>query len=260
MSINFIPPIIKDFDVEAALNNVSESKIFHVFGRSINAGALADIWFPGTIRTWLQTASTLVAISTSANDTAAGTGARVITVEGLAPSFLEITEDITMNGLSNSTATTASFIRVNKVFVKDSGTFASTNGGTNIGTISINAGAVLMSEISVDPDRASGVSEQSHFTVPSDKEAILRTLSINVSSNQAAKIYGIFRPRADITSAPFGASQTFFIQDGLKQPDSLIPKAGILFDEKTDIWFSCVSQAATDIDVDYELLVRNKSA
>ena len=59
--------------------------------------------------------------STSANDTAAGTGARTLTIVGLDANFEPLTEsNITLNGQTPVT-TTNQFLRVNRLFVDDSG-------------------------------------------------------------------------------------------------------------------------------------------
>ena len=109
--------------LETAKGNIENNSIIHKFGRNTDVGATEeDVWTVGGVYTWLQAPVNLEAISTSANDTIAGTGARIITVEGLDENWNAISEDIEMNGVSATLPTINGFIRINRVFVKEVGT------------------------------------------------------------------------------------------------------------------------------------------
>jgi len=63
--------------------------------------------------------------STSANDTAAGTGAQTVYIEGLVKvnnAWIEATETFTMNGQTPVVSTITNWWRVNKIWVNTSGT------------------------------------------------------------------------------------------------------------------------------------------
>jgi len=98
-----------------------------------------------------STASTLSVVSASANDTSAGTGARLLLIEGLDINWREINEYVTMNGLT-PVVTTNSYFRVNFVRVVTSGT-----GKTNAGNITLTHGATVMRGIVAGESQAHGL-------------------------------------------------------------------------------------------------------
>jgi hypothetical protein len=77
--------------------------------------------------------------STNINDTAAGTGARTIVIEGLDADYNEITETVTLNG-QTFVLTTAAFLRINYAYVATAGSSASAAGDIYIGTGTVTAG------------------------------------------------------------------------------------------------------------------------
>jgi hypothetical protein len=77
--------------------------------------------------------------STSADDTAAGTGARTVVVQGLDANYNEVTETVTMNGQTAVTMS-ASLLRVNYAYVATAGSGNSAAGDIYIGTGTVTAG------------------------------------------------------------------------------------------------------------------------
>lgn len=100
----------------------------------------------------------------NAADTAAGAGAREVTLIGLDASGNVVTEAIATNGISASSATTNSFIRLYRAYVSASGTYATaaagshtaaivienSAGGTDWLTIDATSFPLAQSEVSVD--------------------------------------------------------------------------------------------------------------
>ena len=74
--------------------------------------------------------TTLTLASSNANDTLAGTGARVVLIKGLDSNYDEIQETVNMNGTTITTATSKSFLRINSMSVVTAG-----SGGVNVGNI-----------------------------------------------------------------------------------------------------------------------------
>lgn len=247
--------------IEVARGNIVGATIVHKFGRNgdIANGTSEDIISQGGTYAWLQSATTLEAISSSVNDDSGGTGARVITVQGLDENFDAVEEDITMNGTSVSIATTATFIRVNRAFVKDAGTYASTSAGGNAGTITVrivSAGATQI-EIALIGAIAVGQSQIARYTVPNGKTAYILSTFLNVNSIKTADVYCWQRQGADIVSAPFTSKRLVFQFDSIAGGAPFNPDApSDPFPEKTDIWFTGFANSAnTEVEVDFELLV-----
>lgn len=77
--------------------------------------------------------------SSSANDTAAGTGARTITITGLDASWNEISEVVTMNG-QTAVLTTNSFLRINGLSVTTADGLLANAGNIYVGNGVVTAG------------------------------------------------------------------------------------------------------------------------
>lgn len=127
----------KDPQIEIAAGAISNYLRVNIAGRNadVDIGTVPeDIWDGGGTYTGFPTGSaeTITVVSTSANDTSAGTGARTIRIVGLDASGNVQTEDLTMNGLSNVTSVNT-FRRVHRCYVLTAG-----SGGTNAGVITGN--------------------------------------------------------------------------------------------------------------------------
>lgn len=90
-----------------------------------------DIWEPGGLYPFQTSAQPLEILSTDTNDTAAGTGARMVTVLGLDSDWFEISETVTMNG-TTPVALTLQYLRINAVTVATAG-----SASQNIGDITL---------------------------------------------------------------------------------------------------------------------------
>lgn len=252
---------IRDFLIEVARGNVAGATIVHKFGRNgdIANGTSEDINSQGGIYVWPTSPMTLEAISASANDDSGGTGARVITIQGLDENFDAVEEDITMNGTSASVATTATFIRVNRAFVKTAGTYSSTSVGANAGTITVRIESAGATQILIELEGALpiGQSQIARYTVPNGKTAYMLSASLNVESTKNADIFCWQRQGADIVVAPFTSKRLVFQFDAISGSADFNPDSpSDPFPEKTDIWLSALANSAnTRVEADFELLV-----
>jgi len=213
-----------------------------------------DIWEGGGAAadlSWLTAATTLEAISSDANDTSAGTGARTIHVYGLDANFAEIDEVITMNGTSATTATTASFIRVNSVEVETVGTYT----GSNIGniTIRVSSAGSTQSYISAGEGRDSNT----HYTVPAGKTGYVIRISVTMDSNNDVDVHLVRRENADDSTAPVSPTVHTHHWTGIIAPVDETPKANHIFPAKSDIWAKGNKSTAgtCSIQVDYDIIL-----
>lgn len=140
----------------------------------------STIWSGGaTSYVQLTTATALEAISASANDTAAGTGARTIRVDGLDSTFTPFSETVTLNGTSAVALANTSVIAVNRTTVITAG-----SGGVNAGKIDIRAvsGAAVKSSIQALVE-SSGRSADFVFTTPAAQYGLLKKIQVYARTN-----------------------------------------------------------------------------
>jgi hypothetical protein len=141
------------------------------------ATAPEDIRFSGGDYPFLSSPASFNVISTSANDTAAGTGARTIEVQGLDANYFELNEQVTLNGLTQVSLVNQ-FIRINRAFVVSSGT-----GLSNAGDVSIRQGTIVFNTIPA----SLGQTQSSIYTVPANyKAAYLAQYSIGMQGPASA--------------------------------------------------------------------------
>lgn len=160
------------FKVDVARGRIPGFSIGRTFGRNtdVNPGTVPeDIWSTGGTLTYLSAAEQIDVASSSANDTAAGTGARTLTIDGLNSSFVQISETVTLNGVT-PVRTVASFIRILGSRVSTAG-----SGGSNAGNITFTPAvtvAALQGTILVGKNRL----EQSHATIPAGRNGYMSAL------------------------------------------------------------------------------------
>lgn len=94
---------------------------------------METVWPYGGILPFPASALQLSVSSDSANDTAAGTGARTVYVGGLDANHNQISETVTMNG-QTAVLTTQSFLHINQCYVVTTGSGNSAAGSIYFGT------------------------------------------------------------------------------------------------------------------------------
>lgn len=205
-----------------------ESDSFSVFKFGRNADidtATETVWSLGGLYAYPASASVMTVSSSSANDAAAGTGARTVKISGLDSNWDRADETVTLNG-QTAVTTTTSFIRVFRMEIMTWG-----SGGTNAGVIYVGTGTVTSgvpankySAISAGDDQTM----QAFYTVPDGYYGIITDYNISTSTNQfitmqlRARKYG---------TAGFNLQVEHVINDNSVSASC----AGIKFDEKTDI-------------------------
>lgn len=169
------------FGAEVSRGNVKGAYIFSSHGHLTTAGAVTDALVQNQNGTVLHVPQSIQMelISTSGNDSAAGTGVRTVVVEYLDGNLDLTIEVVTLNGLT-PVSTVATDIRwVQGVYMVTAG-----SGGAAIGDISIQSvgGAITYAQISAG-ERAS---ESSFKRVPRGKKFFISSLYAGSSSGTAA--------------------------------------------------------------------------
>lgn len=166
------------FAAQIALGKVPGYVAYRKFGMNpaVNgSGNVEDMWPVGGVKTIPTSAAVAVCSSDSAEDDPddgvdAGTGAHTIVVEGLDANYLNIEEEVTLDGTSNSSST-KSFLRVNRAYAKIVGT-----NGVNVGNITITVGGDTQAYI----EAGEGQTHQLAFTVAADEYIVADTYLLGV--------------------------------------------------------------------------------
>ena len=87
------------FELQVSRGQIAYHEFIHKFGYNPSIGATDEtIWSEGGLYVYPTSASTMYISSSSADDTAAGTGARTATVYGLDADFEQISVTVSLNG------------------------------------------------------------------------------------------------------------------------------------------------------------------
>lgn len=159
------------FELQVARGQIEGHRSVVVFGYNGDVDtSMETVWPAGGILTFPAAALQMKVSSSNTNDTAAGTGARTVVIEGLDTDHLEISETVTLNG-QTAVTTTKSFLHINNAYVATTGSGLSAAGDIYIGTGVVTAGvpATIYDVIAFDYNsRITG-----SYTVPAGYTAYL---------------------------------------------------------------------------------------
>lgn len=160
------------------------------FGRNtdIDVGT-EDIWATGGTWAAPATASVVNIVSADAADDSAGTGARTVSVTGLDSNYDEITETVTMDGLT-PVATANGYWIIHRIIVLTAG-----SGGTNAGAITATS-AAAGTPILITVLAGMGQTQCAIYQVPRNKTLLM--LDIGASSTTTGTV------NVSIFAKPFG--------------------------------------------------------
>ena len=228
----------KDFGFDVGYNALPKYTRVAALGHNpdIDAGP-EDVWTGGGTYPWMTAATSLEVLSSSANDTSAGTGARTITINGLDINYNAITATVTLNG-TTSVAVGTQFFRINSALVASAG-----SGKVNAGDLTIrDAGAGTTRAII---PAAYGITRQSQYTVAANN-----TLQIH------SMFFCINRPTSvrDATVATYVQTPAMIYRMPLEISVNGSPYRheglpGIILPEKTDFGLRCTYVSSTNTDI-----------
>ena len=250
----------KDFYDLVWLGKIPGYSIVQKFGRNVAVGTTVVPIAIGAVYATPTAAVNLEVISDDADDDASGSGARSVTITGLDANWDLINEEVATAGLSASLPTTNTFIRVFRLKVTRSGSYASQTASSEHGTITVrvaSAGATWGQIDEIATDFGVGQSQIACYTVPKGFTAILKSKFTSIDVNQAANIYFFQRPNANVVAAPFEGMRLVQQETGIKEVYNIMPKTPInIFNQYTDIGFMGKTTAGTaSISCNFELLL-----
>ena len=203
---------IRDFWLEVAEGGIPGYSLVHKFGASAAIGtSLAPVCLANSYPT-PTSAAALEFVSDSVNDTAAGSGAREVTVIGLDANWAEVSQTVTTNGTS-AVALGTNLLRLYRWYVSSSGTYATSATASHAGTLTIRAagGGATWSKITVSPFPM-GQSQIGVYTIPLGKTAYIIGGHVYVSSTKAVDVLIFQRPNANDVTAPYSGGMRLVSQ------------------------------------------------
>ena len=159
------------------------------------------IWKVGGTYPWPNYSTTLSISSTDADDNIAGTGARLLFIDGLDINYAQISEVVILNG-TTSVNTTQDFYRINDAIIISAG-----SSWSNEGEIDILHNGTIVSRIS----ELEGESHQAVYTVPANHTLFTGTFSVSSGKSDEVAVTAWVRP--NITGVMFLSSTTYAYQN-----------------------------------------------
>jgi len=232
--------------------------VVHKFGRNLAVPtSFVGVSVGGLYLTPQVAAATNLRVKAgNTNDTAAGSGARGITLLGLDETGAEVEETLATAGVSASSTTSATFIRLYRAYVSTSGTYGTTTAGSHAADIVIENGAGGTDWLTIDSTGyPRGQSEVAFYSVPLGKTAYVTSIQCSVQSNKTADI--VMVQRRDILDAavPYQAMRTVLQLGAVAGHASLRPATPFgPFPALTDIGFLSKGAAVSEVDVNFEIV------
>jgi hypothetical protein len=238
-----------EFYLDVATGNIAGVSNISKFGYnpSIGTTTFESIWEGSNAYPWQTVADQLEVLSSSANDTSAGTGARTVELQGLDSSWNLLSETVTMNG-TTAVTTTGSFLRIFRARV--------VTAGSNL----INAGDITIRDqdtsttraiITNSPGKSMGQTLMAIYTVPAGKTAYV--ININFSSGKdLEQEYRLMARDNAVTDAAWNVREFVSGRGGFSD----FPKEAInKYTEKTDLDLQAISSAISSVGGGFELIL-----
>lgn len=244
-------------------NALSGASVIHKFGRNIAVGTtFAAVSIGGIYRMpQVAGATTLRIKAGDVADTAAGSGAQSVTLEGLDATGAFIAETLATAGTSASSSTSNSFLRLTRAFVLSSGTYSLDGTGSHADDIVIENTAGTETWATIDAtDFPRSQTEIGLYTVPLGKTAYIQSIHYAVDTTKTTSLLIMQREHILETSTPYEAMRQLLVLSGVAASgvhEYRMPLGP--FQELTDINVKArVSATTSEISVSFEILLRDK--
>ena len=259
MPASVFPPAPMDDLIEAIEKGTY--KVVHKFGLNSSAGtSFAPVASGGIYQTPQVSGATTLRVKSggNSNDTAAGTGARKVMLEGLDETGAEVTEELTLAGTSASSASSTTFLRLFRAWVSESGTYATASAGSHSADIDIENGSGGTDWATI---RSTGFprsqTEIGAYSVPLGYTAYVQSVAVFSDSSKTTNF--IFFQRQNIleTAAPYTAMREVFKLYDEGGEETLNPRYPLgPFPALTDIGFMAkVDTGSAEVDADFEIIL-----
>ncbi len=175
--------VSQDYLYSLAEGDIPNHTPYAKLGYNDDVGATEeDIWTQGGVYPWMASASALEVVSSSANDTLAGTGVQKVRVGYLDGDYSSQSEVISLNGTTPVPLTDTTILRVNSLRVTQVGT-----GGVAAGLITcrlVGGAATVYRSIVAGYTRGRGLT----YTVPLGKTLYITSIAVSSGYTVAGKV------------------------------------------------------------------------
>lgn len=241
-----------DYWTQVALGQVHGQHFEIKFGENAGVGTVdEDVWQYGGKYSWQTVAEQLDVLSASADDTNQGIGAWSVRIFGLDENWLEIQEDILLDGVT-PVRTTLSYLRVNRMFTLQSGTREGQDGA--IFARRSSDGTTVQAAIYPDYNQT----QQAIYTVPAGLVAVIVGVTTSVGNGDAASVkYWTFDN--SYPNASKRVRRTIQLVESIESTSFKLP---YVMDEKTDLWVSAQKTgvgATVDVDAEFSFVLIHKA-
>lgn len=246
-----------DFDLSADL--IAGQSIIHKFGSNADVGTTFEpIAEDGMYPTPQAASATTIRVKAggNANDTAAGSGAREVTIQGLNELGELKSEAVATAGASASSATTTTFIRVFKAWVSASGTYATSAAGAHSASITLENGAGGTDWATI-PFSGFAFSRTSiaAYSVPLGYTAYVLNLSATVQSNKTADILFFCRENILESAAPYSSMQLLKRWVGVNAQIDHVFDVPLKINALSDFGFMTKAATTAEVTADFDVVL-----
>lgn len=250
-----------DFYLAAKAGKIEGAEFVDKFGSAdaIPATGLTPIT---TSKTYFAptTAVLLDIVSDDTQDSAAGTGLREVTIEGIGADWRMLTQTVVPDGL-NRVALGLPMLRVFRVYGSLSGSYATTTSPSHNSTLTVRdaGGADVWAKIEPYAGVVGlGQSEIGIYTIPKGKIGFVYTRKILIESAKAADVLFFARENADDITAPY--SGVLRVKQLSRSMDIGTEYSGVspmgVFVGPTDLGFRARGASTTTaVSVNFEILL-----
>jgi len=238
-----------EFYLDVAAGNIAGVSNVSKFGYNPSVGSVTyeSIWEGSNAYPWQTVADQLEVLSSDANDTSAGTGARTVELQGLDSSWNPLTETITMNGTSAVT-TTGSFLRIFRARVVTAGTNLRNEGDITIRDQDTSTTRALITNGATS---AMGQTLMAVYTIPAGKTGYV----VNINFSSAKDLEQEYRLMARDNTVANAAWNVKEFMTGRGGFSDFTKRAINKYTEKTDLDLQAISSATSSVAGGFELIL-----
>ncbi len=238
----------KDFGLEVQRGRVNGVTFNNKFGRNAATATGDAIWASSTAYNEPATCELCNVVSSDVNDTAAGTGARTISITGINELYNIVTETLTLNG-TTPVSTVNKYCNIHRAYVLTAG-----SGGTAAGNITITstaAGTPAIAYIALGYNQT----QSTVYMVPTGYTAYVNLPNVsgqNTTANSLCDI-GCFKKEF---GGVYRVQMDFHLTGGTTAYMPKVFGAPLKFEAKSIILFKCISATGGgtwDVAIDYDI-------